>query len=199
MNAIDLSGFWEKYKYKLPIALAVVGVVLIIGGLFLSSNSKQTDKQADSFPKESLLKNQKITVDVSGAVNNPGVYQLNNGSRVEDAIKAARGFSDQANPGYVSKSLNMAQKLSDGSKIYVPFVGEQTGGVVGGSVAGASTQGSVNLNSGTQAELEGLPGIGPVTAGKIISGRPYQKIQDLLDQKVVSKTVFDKIKDSLTL
>lgn len=195
MQNVDFREIIERYKYKVPIALALVGIVLILGGLFISSYNKPSKAE---FPKESLVQSQKITVDVSGAVANPGVYQLQKDSRVEDAIKAAGGLREKVNSEYVSKSLNLAQKVSDGMKIYLPFEGE-TGGVSGGSVAGIVQSGKVNLNTGTQAELEDLPGIGPVTAGKIISGRPYAKVEDLLDQKIVSKATFEKIKDSLSL
>ena len=70
-----------------------------------------------------------------------------------------------------------------------------------GIVAGIknSNSGGVNINSANQAELEALPGIGPVTASKIISGRPYGKVSDLLDQKIIPKTTFEKIKDSLVI
>lgn len=190
-------------KFKIPIGLSLVGIVLIIGGMFASGIGNPSTRSARSgqeFPKESLVSNQNISVDVSGAVLKPGVYQVEAQSRVEDAITAAGGFSDKANAQYISKSLNMAQKMSDGMKIYVPFEGEQTGGVSGGSaVAGVKTSGKVNINTASQSDLEALPGIGSVTAAKIISGRPYQKIDDLLDQKIVSKSVFEKIKDSLSL
>lgn len=178
-------------KFKLPIGLILVGIVLIAGGIFASGVNKSASKQ---YPKESLIENQKmISVDVSGAVNEPGVYQHQEGSRIEEAIFAAGGLSGTANKEYVSKYLNMAQKLTDGTKIYVPFEGEQ-----GPAVAGAaSVNTKININTGTQAELEALPDIGSVTASKIISDRPYQTIEDLLNKKIVSKTVFDRIKDQV--
>ena len=187
-------------KFKLPIALSLVGLVLIIGGIFASGANKSKPRD---FPKESLVQKDKmISVDVSGAVNKPGVYQLKEGDRIEEAIKLAGGFAQTASGEYISKYLNMAQKLSDGSKIYVPVVGESAsiGGYTGqGVVAGSNTQAKVNINTGTQAQLEALPGIGPVTASKIISDRPYQKIEDLLDKKIVNKSTFEKIKDVVTL
>ncbi len=186
-------------QFKLPIGLSLVGIVLIVGGMFASGLTKQKPKQ---FPKESLIESQKlISVDVSGDVVKPGVYQLGDGSRVEDAVAAAGGFSESVDQEYVSKYLNMAQKLSDGSKIYVPSAGEQTAGTGSvGAVAGvASANTKVNINTATQAELEALPGIGPVTASKIISDRQYQTAEDLLNKKVVSKAVFEKIKDQLVV
>lgn len=180
-------------QFKIPIGLSLVGIVLIIGGLVASGLTKPKIE----YPKESIVSGQKqISVDVSGAVVNPGVYQLEENSRVEDAVLAAGGFSENANGEYISRNLNMALKLSDGMKIYVPFVGEQYSGGVS-SVAGVKTQ--ININTATQAELEALPGIGPVTAAKVISGRPYSKIEDLLTLKIVSKKVFDQIKDSISV
>lgn len=180
-------------KFKLPIGLSLIGIVLIVGGMLLNKPYPATA----GFPKESLIENQKlISVDVSGAVQNPGVYQLMTGSRIEDAVQAAGGFTQNANQEYISKSLNMAQKLSDGNKVYVPVVGEQT---TWEESRPTSQVNKVNINTATQAELEALPGIGPVTASKIISERPYQTIEELLDKKIINKTVFEKIKEQLIL
>ena len=188
------AEFWQKFK--LPIGLSIVGLVLIIGGVFASGLSKQKPKD---FPKESLIQAQKlISVDVSGAVNKPGVYQLRVDSRIEDAIKAAGGFSEKANQEYISKYLNMAQKLSDGGKVYVPAEGDPAPvGAGQGQVVGASSQ--VNINTASESELDGLPGVGPITASKIISARPYQSIDELISKKIVSKAVFDKIKDQIVI
>ncbi|MBI4039196.1 helix-hairpin-helix domain-containing protein [Candidatus Daviesbacteria bacterium] len=179
-------------KFKLPIALSVLGIVLIVGGIFASGINKAKPKD---FPKASLMESQKtISVDVSGAVNKPGVYRLTESSRIEDAIKIAGGFSQNSNQEYISKYLNMAQKLSDGSKIYVPLEGEQISNSPS-AVMSATHDSKVNINTATQAELEALPGVGPVTASKIISDRPYQAVEDLLNKKIINKSTFEKIKD----
>lgn len=177
-------------KFKLPIGLSLVGLVLIVGGIFSSGINKAKPKV---FPKESLVTTSQkmLSVDVSGAVNKPGVYDLSDGSRIEDVVALAGGFTQDANKEYISKNLNMAQKISDGTKIYIQFEGE--------SGPTSQVNAKVNINAGTQAELEALPGIGPVTASKIISDRPYQSIEDLLNKKIVGKAVFDKIKDQLVL
>lgn len=196
-------GWREKLnQFKIPIGLSLVGIVLIIGGVFTSGLNKA---QSKVFPKDSLVEAQKIiSVDVSGAVAKPGVYQLKDGSRIEDAIGASGGFTETANAEYVSKYLNMAQKLSDGSKVYIPFAGEQISGpAVGGTVAGTTTlsgtTAKVNINMASQAELEALDGIGPSYASKIISGRPYQVVEDLFNKKIVGKAVFEKIKNSIVV
>jgi len=186
-------------KFKLPLGLSLVGIVLIIGGIFASGISKP---QSKVFPQESLISEKMISIDVSGAVNNPGVYQVKEGARIEDAIKAAGGFTQDANQEYISKSLNLAQKIVDGSKIYVPVAGEsklKSTWEVGPDSSQVSQVRVVNINTASQSELEALPGIGPVTASKIISDRPYQVVDDLLSKKVINKSTFEKIKDQLVL
>lgn len=180
--------------HKLPLILSFIGLVLIVGGIFSSQLHKSTSK---SYPKESLISSPgpatSLKIDISGAVKNPGVYTVEPSIRVEDAIKIAGGFDDHANSVYISKSLNLSQKLSDGQKLYVPFEGESSGGVVSGVSSGGTT--IVGLNSGSEKDLEGLPGIGPASAQKIIDSRPYRSVDDLLSKKVVSKSVFEKVKD----
>lgn len=194
-----MEGYRELLeKYKLPLSLSLIGLVLIIGGIFSSGIAKNSAKQ---FPRESIVSTNSdiVTVDVSGAVVTSGVYQLKKGAIIEEAILKAGGFSDQANTEFISKYLNLAQKISDGSKIYVPFIGEKdTDFAVSKGVAGVSNQ-PINLNTASQAELETLSGIGPVTASKIIAGRPYRKLEELIEKKVVSKSVFEKIKDQLVV
>ncbi len=189
-------------KFKIPIGLSIFGLCLIVAGVVFSDYSKQ---KSPEFPSQSIIKAppiNNIVIDISGAVNNPGVYKLASDDRIEDAINSANGFSSNANQEYISKYLNLAQKVSDGMKIYIPRGDEQiptTGLTTQGVVAGASKNAVVNINTSTQAELEALPGIGLVTASKIISGRPYTKTEDLLTQKIVPKNTFEKIKDSLVL
>lgn len=194
------GNFWQALeKFKLPIALSLIGLVLIVGGMFTSGLNKSV-RQAN-YPKESLVSSVEISVDVSGAVVNPGVYQLKEGSRVEEAILAAAGFTENANQEYISKYLNMAQKLSDGTKVYIPFAGEPaSAGLTGGSaVSGTQIQAKININTATQTELESLTGIGPSRASDIIAGRPYQKIEELLGKKIIGPTVFENIKDSIVV
>lgn len=202
-----MEGLNQKLnEYKWPLGLFLVGGVMLIGGLF-SSNLIQKEKHRESFPKESLVTKSELSeikVDVSGAVNSPGVFSLNKDLRVEDAIKKAGGFSENANKEYISKSLNLSQKITDGLKIYIPFEGDPPAGglvrsVQSGAVAGVSTQGKIGVNGADQASLESLPGIGPVTAKKIIDNRPYASLEELLSKKAVSKSVYTKILELVDL
>ncbi|EKD91286.1 MAG: hypothetical protein ACD_30C00028G0005 [uncultured bacterium] len=182
-------------QYKLPIALCLVGLVLIIGGI-ISSGFLNKPK---TIPKESLVKNDTpglIKVDISGAVLKPAVYEISQTARIEDVIKLAGGFSQNANQEYISKSLNLSQKISDGQKIYIPINGEIA---PIGQVAGASAAGKIGINSSSQADLEKLPGVGPATAAKIISSRPYNDLNELVSKKAVSKALLEKIKDMIDL
>lgn len=182
-------------RYKIPLALGLVGIVLLIGGLISSGViSKTFVKSTKSFQGTVAPKLTTLAVDVSGAVLSPGVYSLPSGSRIEDAIKAAGGVTEEVDTQYLAKSINLAQKVSDGTKIYIPFSGE--GGVSsGGSVAGASSgQEPVNINNAGLDVLDKLPGVGPVTAQKIIDNRPYSGIEELLTKKSVSRSVYEKIK-----
>lgn len=146
---------------------------------------------------------EQIVVDVSGEVTNPGVYKLSSTARVQDAITAAGGLSTLADASYVARSLNLASMLKDGIKIYIPKVGEAPAqaavmGVTNESNSNTAS-GMISINSASSLELESLPGIGTVTAGKIINGRPYGAVDELLSKKIVGQSVYEKIKDSVGL
>ncbi|MBI2781134.1 MAG: ComEA family DNA-binding protein [Chloroflexi bacterium] len=147
-----------------------------------------------------------IVVDVAGAVVKPGVYRLATGARVGDAIKAAGGFSPRVDVDRVGVELNLAATLVDGARIRVPSRDEMLGGAGGGG--GTSASGGpagarvVNLNTATEAELDSLPGIGPVTAGKIIesrSGSPFKAIDDLRERGLLGQKALDKIRALVTV
>jgi competence protein ComEA len=156
-----------------------------------------------------------LVVDVSGAVRRPGLYRLSPGSRVGDAIAAAGGFGPRVDAAAVAASINLAERLEDGSKVLVPergsavaaSAGPGTGNGTVGSTGGSagtptpSTLGGparIDLNSATQAELDTLPGIGPVTARKILDSRasaPFQQPDDLVSRGLVRAGVYDGIRD----
>jgi len=179
-------------KNLLVVGLVFGGILLLITGLFqfITTGSAEDNGEIEFITEEESKG--KIMVDVAGAVKNPGVYELKNGDRINDAIDAAGGLND-ANEEYLSQNMNFAEKLTDGMKIYIPNENEESGGVLGGVASDAS--GLINLNSASKSRLEELPKVGPVTADKIIAGRPYDSVDDLLIKKVVGASTFDKIKD----
>jgi competence protein ComEA len=138
-------------------------------------------------------------VDVSGAVNQTGVYALPYGSRVLDAIEAAGGLS----AGAVTQSLNMAAILEDGQKVWVP---QATATPLPGNPAPERSGGVeilVNINLASQSQLEELPGIGEVIAGRIIDYResngPYLKVEDIMKVEGIGEVKFAGIKDLITV
>lgn len=191
-------------SYKYPILLFLVGLVLLLGGLFSSGIlTTQNEIQKPVYSKESITDKASLyyKVDISGQVQKPGVYALSSDSRIEDAIKLAGGVTEQANHSFLTKTINLAQKISDGMKIYIPAEGEDVSGVStnSGSSPSNASNSVININSADISQLDSLPGVGQITAQKIVEGRPYTQVEDLVTKKVVSKSVFDKIKDRLSV
>lgn len=194
----SLENTSKFLKKNILLVILVLGgvLMLVVGGLQFFS--KPSDSGIEFVAVESKEEAGKIFVDISGAVNETGVYEFSQDDRISDAIKRAGGFSDDANTEYIDKNVNQAQKLSDGMKLYFPFEDEQVSTVLGSSSESQSIGGLININSASQSQLESLPKIGPVTAEKIIAGRPYNGVEDLLIQKVVGNSVFEQIKDLVT-
>ena len=147
----------------------------------------------------------RIVVDVVGAVVEPGIYRLGAGARVGDAIDAAGGFSPRVDASRVSAELNLAATLQDGSQVRVPSR-DETPPPVGGGGTGGGTGGTggglINVNTASQSELEELPGIGPVTAEKIMASRataPFTAIEDLRERGLVFDSVFEDIRALITV
>jgi competence protein ComEA len=138
-----------------------------------------------------------LIVDVEGAVVNPGVHEVPAGGRVADAIAAAGGYSTEVNIAAAAAALNLAEHLVDGQKIHVPARGEVV--PIPGAATGGPGGGLIDINHATQGELESLPGIGPVTAAKIIAARPFATIDELDSRDVVGPSVMEQIRDLITV
>lgn len=108
-----------------------------------------------------------LVVDVAGAVRRPGLYRLPSGSRIDNAITMAGGPTAKAQLG----AVNLAAPVADGEQVVVPGRGVAAVAAAGSSAAGSSPSAPLDLNSATLEQLENLPGIGPVTAQKILDYR----------------------------
>ncbi len=189
--------------YKFPLIFASAGLVFIIGAAIVIIRQNRESANVVFITQASESAKMKVRIDVVGAVIKPDVYELEEGSRVSDALTAAGGFNASADREWVAKNLNRAAKIIDGGKIYIPTLHERSSSPLSnisnpGNLLGVSSA-KINLNTASSVELESLPGIGPVLASKIISGRPYQTIEELKTRKIVGNALFEKIKDQISL
>ncbi len=146
-----------------------------------------------------------LRVYVSGAVQSPGVYRLPPDSLVVDAIEKAGGESDEAD----LVAINLAHPLADGEQIYVPTREETTTSpapivpavktIAGGASPNDAHSSPIDINTATEEELESLPGIGPAMAQRIIEGRPYGAVEDLLNVKGIGEAKLDKMRPYVTV
>lgn len=155
-------------------------------------------------PEQTPAIEERIVVHVCGAVVNPGVYELNAGSRVCDAICAAGGFHEEADKDYV----NQAQVLADGTQLVIPTFEQTENGFENGlsipsSQSDASASGKINLNTASKEELCKIPGIGQSRADAIVSYREqngrFQAIEDIMQVSGIKQATYEKIKDSITV
>ena len=149
------------------------------------------DAQPDSTKDDSSTG---IYVHICGAVINPGVYQVPAGTRVYQALELAGGSSDDA---YLS-GINLADKLADGQKVYIPAEGENAEGILSTDSGGVQSV-MVNINTASEAQLMTLPGIGQSRAKDIINYRVknglFESIDDIMKVSGIKEAAFEKIKD----
>ena len=215
-----MEAIIEKIKeYKIIVICAGLGLAL--GGFFLLKPTsqtpvKETNLQAevasvskDSTSEKEVKKEEKeespeqdlITVDVKGAVKSPGIYDLPVGSRVHDAVQKAGGLTEEAD----SKSLNLAQKVSDEALVYVPTKGEEVASqqAASGTTPSSSKEKKVNLNKASLEELKQVKGLGGKRAQDIIDHREtngkFKSVDELKKVSGIGAKTIEKLKDYVTV
>lgn len=137
-----------------------------------------------------------IYVHILGLVENPGLYELQEGARAVDAVAAAGGFVEDADPA----AVNLARFLVDGEQLVVPAVGETP---EGGGAGGAVVAGKVNLNTADATALETLPRVGPAMAERILQWREangrFSAIEDLMSVSGIGAKTFEGLRDLVTV
>jgi competence protein ComEA len=207
------------------VALTGVGSLILVFALIATLASPTEAVHISTVPSPSpsfeILSSQKpagIRVEISGGVAQPGVISLPEKSRLMDAISAAGGWGERVDPLRVEICLNLAAPLEDGSAVRVPtrddrlllgLTGVECGplyssaaeiaaaGVPVGTATSTASGGKIDLNHASVEELDTLPGIGPVTAAKIIAARkekPFLIVDDLRDRKIISESVLKEIR-----
>lgn len=167
-------------------------------GIGVISTEITSHKDDNSQEENNKGSPRKIIVHVDGEVTNPGVIELIEGARVIDAINIAGGLTQYAD----EKRINLAKKIDDEEKIYIPKIGEDISDLESISInqgsSKSTSQVKININTATKGELENLPGIGSVIADRIIEYRQDHKFSSIDDIKKVSgigDKKFESIKD----
>ena len=207
----------EKIKeYKIIVICVSLGLVL--GGFLLlkpvaqtpakesnlqsevtAVSKDSTDEKEDGNQKEEVVGQDLITVDVKGAVKTPGIYDLPVGSRINDAVQKAGGLTDNAD----SKSINLAQKISDEALVYVPTKGEDTSQATQSNASNSKENKKVNLNKASLEELKQVKGLGAKRAQDIIDHRDsngkFKSVDELKKVSGIGTKTIEKLKEYVTV
>ena len=202
----DVVLFFRQNVKSIILAF-VCSLVLIIGGLFYFNQSKTEDYSGVSFSNISNETNnkdekaekrhdEKIFVDVKGAVKHPGVFETTKDKRVKDLIEEADGLLDDAD----TSTLNLSQKVKDQMVIYVLKHGEKPKQISDGGSSSSNTD-VININTANKEQLMKISGVGKTKAEAIISYREkngdFKKKEDITKVRGIGKATFEKIKDKI--
>ena len=210
----------EKIKeYKIIVICAGLGLVL--GGFFLLKPVAQTpakesnlqtevttvskdsasekEEKSQKSEAEEVVEKDLITVDVKGAVKSPGIYDLPVGSRINDAVQKAGGLTDNAD----SKSINLAQRISDEALVYVPTKEEATNQEAYSNATKTKENKKVNLNKASLEELKQVKGLGAKRAQDIIDHREtngkFKSVDELKKVSGIGAKTIEKLKEYVTV
>ena len=201
----DVVLFFRQNVKSIILAF-VCSLVLIIGGLFYFNQSKTEDYSGVSFSNISNETNnkdekaedkhdEKIFVDVKGAVKHPGVFETTKDKRVKDLIEEAGGLLDDAD----TSTLNLSQKVKDQMVIYVLKHGEKPKQISDSS--SSSNTDVININTANKEQLMKISGVGKTKAEAIIAHREkngdFKKKEDITKVRGIGKSTFEKIKDKI--
>lgn len=201
-----LRGFLADNRdmlVKVAAAGMLVVAAFVVYGLSGASGEKADAGEEVISVKEAKPQKVTICVDVGGEVRNPVLAELEEGSRVEDAIKAAGGVTENADLA----DINRAALVADGDKILIPSLASAEGaydtGAMAGSAAGQAADGKVNINTADSLQLQELNGVGPATAEKIMDYREengrFRVIEDIKNVSGIGEKTFEKFKDDIKI
>lgn len=196
MTKNEFLDFYKKFTVvdKFLVVFFVLGLIVFSVSLFRGI-VVGGQVEVEYVKGSSIVSGDKLIIDVSGGVIRPGVYEMPSNSRIKDALIVAEGLSVEADRDYVQKNINLAEKLIDGQKIYIPTK-SNTPPSVGYTEPNFVTK-KMNINLATEKELDTLKGIGAVRAVEIINNRPYKSVEELVSKGVVTKGILDKIREDI--
>lgn len=200
-----ITSFLQRPYFLLKVVIFVIGLLSIVVGSLLNLGKLDQAQAVQNCPLPDFSSGEvggqvaasvsNITLDIGGAVLKPGLYELESGSRYADLIALAGGLSKEVSKEFVAKELNLSRELKDQEKVYIPFMEEsiETSGGVGAS------SNLISINGATANDLQTLKGVGEVTAQKIIAGRPYSELRQLVTNKILSENLFENLQSQLKL
>lgn len=207
MQGFDYQELFVKFKY--PLLVLLIGAIFVTGGIFFFKSGGFSETKVEVLNTSSKdVTTGELTVEISGEVITPGVYKLPSGARIDDLIIKSGGFSADADRVWTEKYLNRAAKLTDGQKVYIPNVNQQSQTLGAKTASGDQTvsssnssdsSGLININTASLTELDSLPGIGQVYGQNIIEHRPYSTAGELVSKGVIKQSLYDKIKNLITI
>jgi competence protein ComEA len=189
---------FELSRRRILLAVGCLAVLLFIGSKLLARPQATTALAPPAAPPAETAAATAVVVDVVGAVRRPGLYRLEQGARIADAVSRAGGATGKADLALI----NLAAPLADGEQVVVPKRGAAALGAptaAGSSSAGAPSGGPVHLSTATLEQLDSLPGIGPVTAQKILDYRQkhgaFTSVDELDAVPGIGPARLDQLKD----
>ncbi len=214
----------ENLSQKQKIIVTVIAIAVLIGIISFIYNKNQTKDDTilendilitNTSTNNNLVENESakdlVVVHITGSVKNPGIVKLSEGSRIEDAIQAAGGLTENAD---ISK-VNLAYVLDDGIKIKIPsitdddigdeeIINEESGeNIIENDTTSSKNNKSININKATETELETLPGIGASLASRIVEYRKqngnFSSIEDIKNVSGIGDSKYLNIKDFITV
>lgn len=214
----------ELTKKLLLSHVLVLFIGITIGSIVFSSRCTEsikgtsiTDLKQSSLLEKVIDNSQcDLYVEVAGAVNNPGVYCFQNGDMIVNAIEKAGGFNMSVYAfKYISREINLSEILQENYKLYVPFeddlqcqllsftleqgVNSRSDVDILGTAKVKGGNDCINLNEAISTELTNIPGVGLSTAVKIIDGRPYGSIEDIMNVSGIGESTFEKMKGNICI
>lgn len=185
-----MRSYFERYRSWLAVSAVVLAALGAIAAVWLARPQPSTARVVLPTPRPSVAPT--VLVHVAGEVLSPGVYRLPATARVADALAAAGGATADGDP----QALNLAAQVEDGQKLTVP---RRAPTPRPGAPAATPADRRLNLNVASAAELDTLPGVGPVTAQRILEWRErngaFASVEQLKELKLVNASVFERIKD----
>ena len=207
----------------IAIIAGIIGLLCLVALIYISiqssvsqtiefdvlEHSDDINRGEDEKAKPEGNKIETFYIEVLGQVNNPGVYHLYKNIIILEALELAGGLTEDADLLYIHKILSLSELVVEHQKIYIPSIFENSVKVTGDE-AGTdkntrtsgdplSLDGKININTASLENLVSLPGIGEVTAEKIISGRPYTSLEQLKDIQGIGESKYNSIVSLITL